>query len=148
MGKLAASLVSGLIFGFGLALAGMTNPAKVLGFLDFAGRWNPSLLFVLGGAVGLTLIGFRFVLRRNAPVFDEVFHLPHVVHVDSPLIAGALIFGAGWGISGYCPGPAIALLAAPGQEAWLFLPAMLAGSLLHKRIAARVGHRAASRVIR
>lgn len=132
MKKLLIALVSGLIFGFGLALAGMTDPQKVLGFLDIAGNWDASLLLVLGGAVSVTTIGFRLVFRRSAPVFDANFHLPHRNSIDKPLVFGSILFGTGWGISGYCPGPAIALLAAPGRETLVFLPAMIAGWLLYR----------------
>lgn len=122
-----ASLVCGLLFGAGLALAGMTRPQKVLGFLDVAGDWDPSLLFVLGGAVLLATVAFRLILRRGSPLLDTSFDLPATKTIDARLIAGALIFGVGWGLSGYCPGPAIALIAAPNIEALYFLPAMLAG---------------------
>ena len=132
MGKYISILVAGLIFGFGLALAGMTHAAKVLGFLDITGNWDPSLLLVLGGAVAVTAVAFRFVLRRPAPVLGEKFILPTAKKIDRPLVVGALIFGIGWGISGYCPGPGIALLAAPGWETWVFIPAVLLGAFLHK----------------
>ncbi|MDO9192388.1 MAG: YeeE/YedE family protein, partial [Undibacterium sp.] len=126
------SLLAGLVFGLGLALSGMTSPAKVLDFLDLAGNWDPSLLFVLGGAVGVTAIVFRWILRRKKPLFSDQFFLPLAKNIDGKLIVGALIFGIGWGISGYCPGPAIASLASPNWETWIFLPAMLAGILLQR----------------
>lgn len=132
-----ASLVAGLLFGLGLAVSGMTHASKVLGFLDIAGDWDPSLLFVLGGAVGVTVLTFRFILRRKAPLFADKFHLSNVRDIDRTLVVGAVIFGVGWGISGYCPGPAIALLASPNWEAWVFFPSMLLGSLLQKGLAAR-----------
>lgn len=132
MARLAAAAVSGLLFGYGLALSGMTNPAKVLDFLDVAGRWDPSLMLVLGGAVAVSAVAFRFILRRHAPVFDTAFQLPAARDIDGPLVAGALLFGVGWGISGYCPGPAIATLAAPSWETWVFLPAVFAGALLYR----------------
>lgn len=134
MKKLSISLISGLLFGFGLALAGMTDPQKVLGFLDITGAWDASLMLVLAAAVGITAASFPLILRRSAPVFDTAFHLPVKTAIDKPLLAGAILFGIGWGISGYCPGPAIALLAAPGRETWIFLPAMLAGWLLYAGI--------------
>ena len=124
-------LLSGLLFGFGLALSGMTNPEKVLGFLDITGNWDASLLLVLGGAVSVTAICFHFVLRQAKPVYDEIFHLPKQNHIDARLIIGSILFGIGWGISGYCPGPGIALLAAPSIETALFLPAMLLGWFFH-----------------
>lgn len=129
------SLLAGIVFGLGLALSGMTSPAKVLDFLDLAGNWDPSLLFVLGGAVGVTAIVFRWILRRNKPLFSDQFFLPLAKNIDGKLIVGALIFGIGWGISGYCPGPAIASLASPNWETWIFLPAMLAGILLQRLLA-------------
>jgi uncharacterized membrane protein YedE/YeeE len=133
MPALLTNLAAGLLFGLGLALSGMTHPEKVLGFLDFTGHWDASLLFVLGGAVGVTVIAFRFVLRRPKPVLAEKFHLSTKARIDTPLLTGAVIFGIGWGISGYCPGPAVALLAAPeNREAWLFLPALLVGQLLYR----------------
>jgi len=132
MNKTISVLAAGLIFGFGLALSGMTHASKVLGFLDVTGNWDPSLLCVLGGAVGVTVIAFRFILRRPAPVLEEKFRLPTAKFVDAPLVIGAAIFGIGWGISGYCPGPGIALLAAPGWETWTFIPAVLLGAFLHK----------------
>jgi len=124
------TLIVGLIFGFGLALSGMTHPEKVLGFLDVAGAWNPGLLFVLGGAVGVTLIAFRVIRKLGKPVFSATFHLTDAKHIDAPLIIGSALFGIGWGISGYCPGPAIALFAAPNWELWVFVPAMLTGYAL------------------
>ena len=128
---LFVNLVSGPLFGLGLALSGMTRPEKVLGFLDLAGRWDPSLLLVLGGAAGVAFICFGFILRRPTPLLAETFHLSPKTGIDTPLLIGATIFGIGWGISGYCPGPAVALLAVPAnREAWLFLPALLAGQLL------------------
>jgi len=130
MTKIVA-LISGLIFGFGLALSGMTHPEKVLGFLDVAGQWDPSLLFVLGGAVTVTVISFRVILKLRAPVFAAAFLVSEAVSLDWPLLIGSSLFGAGWGISGYCPGPAVALLAAPNWELWVFLPAMLLGYGLH-----------------
>jgi uncharacterized membrane protein YedE/YeeE len=132
MARLLSALLAGLIFGAGLAISGMTNPLKVLAFLDVGGDWDPSLLFVLGGAVGVTAIAFRFILRRPAPLLDSRFQLPAATAIDRPLLVGSLLFGIGWGISGYCPGPAIALLATPATEALVFLPALLAGSWLQR----------------
>jgi uncharacterized membrane protein YedE/YeeE len=137
MARHLSVIAAGLLFGFGLALSGMTDPQKVLGFLDVAGHWDASLLFVLGGAVGVTAVAFRFVLRRPAPVLDARFHLPEQKSIDLPLVAGAAVFGVGWGISGYCPGPGIALLAAPSWEAGAFLPGLVLGLLLSRALAAR-----------
>ena len=127
-----ASLLAGLVFGFGLALSGMTNPEKVLGFLDIAGVWDASLLFVLGGAVGVTVVAFRFILRMKKPLLAERFVITKETHIDRPLIVGAILFGIGWGISGYCPGPAIALIASPNWELSAFLPAAILGAVAEK----------------
>ena len=132
MNKYISVAISGFVFGLGLAVAGMTHASKVLGFLDVTGDWDASLLLVLGGAVAVTAIAFRFVLRRKAPVLEGTFHLPTAEDIDKRLVLGALIFGVGWGISGYCPGPGIALLAAPSWETWVFVPAVLSGALLHR----------------
>jgi uncharacterized protein len=134
--SLLINLLAGAMFGFGLALSGMTQPEKVLGFLDVSGAWDPALLFVLGGAVGVTVFAFRLVLRQQQPVLCERFELPVNTQVDAPLLVGAAMFGAGWGIGGYCPGPAVALLGAGGNhEAWIFLPAMLLGQWLYHGVA-------------
>lgn len=128
---LLAAFAAGLVFGAGLALSAMTHPQKVLGFLDVGASWDPSLLLVLGGATGVASVAFPFILRRRAPLLAERFDLPTATRIDRPLVVGALLFGLGWGLSGYCPGPAVALLAAlPGsaREAGLFLPALLAGA--------------------
>jgi uncharacterized membrane protein YedE/YeeE len=132
MGRQLASLAAGLLFGFGLALSGMTHPQKVLGFLDVAGPWDASLLFVLGGAVGVTLLSFRFILRMGKPLLAERFVITRETHIDRPMLVGAALFGVGWGISGYCPGPAIALLAAPNWELLAFLPAAILGAVAEK----------------
>lgn len=141
MAKNLIGLLTGLLFGFGLALAGMTQPEKVLGFLDVAGQWDPSLLFVLGGAVGVTVVSFRFILRRKTPLLDVRYYFSEKMAIDRSLIVGAVLFGIGWGIGGYCPGPAVALLAAPGWELWAFLPAMLLGIVLEKLWAAKRDHK-------
>lgn len=128
---LLAAFAAGLVFGAGLALSAMTHPEKVLAFLDLSGHWDPSLLLVLGGATGVAGIAFPLILRRRAPLLMPGFEVPSVTRIDRRLACGALLFGLGWGISGYCPGPAIALLAAlpgSGREALLFLPPLLVGS--------------------
>ncbi|MEQ1533252.1 MAG: YeeE/YedE family protein [Sideroxydans sp.] len=130
-----ASALAGMVFGFGLALAGMTHPEKVLGFLDVAGAWDASLLFVLGGAVCVTLITFRFILKLHKPLLAEQFVITKDVRIDRPLIVGAALFGVGWGISGYCPGPAVALIATPNWELWAFLPAAIVGGVAEKYFA-------------
>ena len=132
-----ASLLAGLVFGFGLALSGMTHPEKVLNFLDVAGTWDASLLFVLGGAVCVTLVTFRYILKLKKPLLAERFLITSETHVDRPLVVGAILFGIGWGISGYCPGPAVALLAAPNWELAAFLPAAILGAVAEKYIELR-----------
>jgi uncharacterized membrane protein YedE/YeeE len=131
----AGALGAGLVFGVGLALAQMTDPRKVLGFLDIAGPWDPSLALVLGGAVGLTLVTFHYILRLARPLLGERFDLPvSRSWLEPKLLIGSTLFGIGWGISGYCPGPALAQLAAPNAETWLFLPALIVGSLIARAI--------------
>lgn len=121
----------GLVFGLGLVVAGMSDPAKVLNFLDVAaitsGGWDASLAFVMVGAIAVTLIGFRLVLRRGQPLFGERFHLPTATDLDTRIVAGPAIFGIGWGLAGFCPGPALTAAFTGGASAWLFLVAMLAG---------------------
>ncbi len=128
--RLGAAAAAGLLFGVGLALSGMTHAEKVLGFLDIAGDWDASLALVLGGAVGVTLITFRFILQRTAPLLAPNFDLPTKTRIDAPLVLGAIVFGIGWGIIGYCPGPAIALLAAPGREAAVVIVSLFIGFAL------------------
>ncbi len=117
----------GLIFGIGLVVSGMADPAKVLKFLDIFGTWDPSLAFVMGAAVLVAFFGYRTVLRRDTPIADRQFHLPTRRDIDGRILAGPAIFGLGWGLSGFCPGPAITALglAAPGTLA--FVPAMILG---------------------
>ena len=119
--------LSGLVFGLGLVLSGMSDPAKVLNFLDLAGSWDPSLAFVMGGATVTAYVGYRLAWRRPAPVLDAKFDIPTATAIDRPLLTGAALFGIGWGIGGFCPGPAWTALplAAPGTL--VFVPAMLLG---------------------
>ena len=128
---------SGLLFGAGLTLSGMVDPLKVLGFLDVAGRWDPTLVLVLAGAVGVNVVGYRLVLRRRAPWLAERFVLPTATKVDRPLVAGAVLFGVGWGLVGYCPGPALAALPSGAPKVALFVAAMVAGSLLARFLTTR-----------
>jgi uncharacterized protein len=130
-----AAFASGALFGIGLAMSGLTDPRRVLGFLDLFGEFDPTLLFVLGGAVITTTILFRFVLRRGRPVLASTFHVSNLKHIDGRLVAGAAIFGIGWGIAGYCPGPALAGLGIASIEALWFVPAMIAGMLVHRIVA-------------
>jgi uncharacterized membrane protein YedE/YeeE len=117
----------GLVFGTGMALSGMSNPAKVLNFFDFAGSWDPSLALVMASALLVTALGYRFVLRRDKPIMEARFHLPTARKLDTPLLAGSAIFGVGWGISGFCPGGAIPALGLGEPSAWIFVGTMLAG---------------------
>lgn len=127
-----AALLSGALFGLGLAASGMTDARRVLGFLDLFGDFDPTLAFVLGGAVVTTVVLFRLVLRRGRPVLASRFRLSSLRHVDGRLLGGAAIFGVGWGLAGYCPGPALAGLGVGSAEALWFVPAMLAGMFLHR----------------
>jgi uncharacterized protein len=135
-----AQFAIGLIFGLGLVIAGMSNPAKVLNFLDVAGIgsgiWDPSLAFVLAGAIAVTFVGYKLVLRRGQPIFGEKFHLPTAQDIDARIIAGPAIFGIGWGLAGFCPGPAFTALTS-GVPAAIFVAAMLAGMLAARTIASR-----------
>lgn len=124
-----AAFVSGLAFALGLGLSGMTQPAKVIGFLDVAGRWDPSLALVMGGAVLVMLVAFAFVLRRRAPVLAPSFDLPTQTRIDRPLVVGAVVFGVGWGLSGVCPGPALVSIATLSPASLVFVAAMLAGTV-------------------
>ena len=125
-----AAFVAGLIFGVGLLVSGMTQPSKVLGFLDFGGDWDPSLAFVMGGAIAVHALFARLALRPGRrPAFAEALDLPHQRDVDTPLLAGAALFGIGWGIGGCCPGPALTSLASPSIRTVAFVVAMGAGML-------------------
>jgi uncharacterized membrane protein YedE/YeeE len=133
MRRLLASFVAGGLFGAGLLISQMTNPDKVLSFLDIFGDWDPSLAFVMGAALLVTLIGYRFVLRRSAPLFEGQFRLPTRTDIDGRLIGGAALFGAGWGLAGLCPGPAMASLSFGGLSVLVFVIAMLAPILILRR---------------
>lgn len=127
----------GLFFGLGLIISGMTNPAKVLGFLDLAGAWDPSLAFVMGGAILIGSGGFALAKKRQRSLLGAAMQLPVASSVDRRLLLGNAAFGVGWGIAGFCPGPAIVSAAAGQVKAWLFVAAMLAGMVLHKAIEQR-----------
>jgi uncharacterized protein len=127
-----AACISGILFGVGLAISGMTDPRVVQGFLDIFGAFNPRLIFVLGGAVGVTMLVFRFVLKQEKPIYESEFQLPLRQHIDVKLIAGAALFGIGWGLAGYCPGPALVGLTGGMKEAFFFVPAMLIGSFVYR----------------
>ena len=124
MSALLSALGAGFLFGIGLWVSGMSNPKKVLGFLDITGNWDASLMLVMAGAVAVTLVGFRFY-RTKIP-------LPTLKDIDFPLVAGSALFGVGWGIAGYCPGPAITSLSTLSAESIVFVVAMIAGGLLYR----------------
>jgi uncharacterized membrane protein YedE/YeeE len=117
----------GLVFGSGIAISGMANPAKVLNFFDIFGTWDPSLALVMAAALTVTAIGYRFVLKRSRPILEPTFHLPGNRKLDVPLLAGSAAFGIGWGITGFCPGGAIPALGLGEPSAWIFVGSMLAG---------------------
>ena len=121
------SFLAGLVFGAGLMVSGMTNPAKVLGFLDLAGRWDPSLSLVMAGAIGVGWVAFAIAKRRKTTWLGLPLLIPVATHIDRRLVTGSAVFGAGWGLAGICPGPALVLLVAGGAKGLIFFAAMLAG---------------------
>ena len=128
MSRIVSALAIGAIFGLGIAISGMANPAKVLNFFDVAGTWDPSLLFVMGGALAVTAIGYRIVFGANpAPLFDKTYAVPTSRTIDRPLVAGSAVFGVGWGIAGFCPGGAVPVLGLGYAETAIFIAAMAAG---------------------
>jgi uncharacterized membrane protein YedE/YeeE len=133
-----ANLAAGVVFGLGLVISGLANPAKVLNFLDLAGAWDPSLAFVMAGAVLTAALGYRVVLARPKPVFDSRFHLPTATAIDRRMLAGAATFGVGWGLSGYCPGPAITALPLLNPATLVFVAAMLLGMWLGRMVTAQL----------
>lgn len=135
--QFVAALASGIVFGFGLSLSGMMNPVRVQGFLDIFGAWDPSLAFVLGGAVVVAAIGVQVMKRMRHPAFDDSFHVPATRRIDTPLVLGSVLFGLGWGIGGFCPGPAIASLSMGLPRTILFVVAMLGGMILYDRVWSR-----------
>ena len=128
--QLLMALFAGLVFGFGLIVSGMTDPSKVTGFLDLAGAWDPSLALVMGGAIGVGLIAFRFARTRSYAMLGEPMQLPAARQIDLRLVLGGLTFGVGWGLAGYCPGPALASLATGGTKPLIFTAAMLVGMVI------------------
>jgi hypothetical protein len=129
--------MSGLLFGMGLAISGMVNPAKVLNFFDIAGSFDPSLAFVMAGSLAVTWIGYRYAWRQQAPAYASKFHLPSARDLDAKLVGGSALFGLGWGLSGFCPGPAIASLTTFSLEPVIFLVGMVAGMLVTRLPAVR-----------
>lgn len=128
--KRLSEFLIGLVFGTGLILSGMSNPAKVIGFLDISGLWDPSLAFVMGGAVLVALFAFRIARQRTQAFFGDALKLPTATQLDKRLIVGSLLFGVGWGLAGFCPGPAIVSLGAGYTQALVFVIAMVAGMLV------------------
>jgi len=122
-----SALLAGLLFGFGLAVAGMVNPLKVLNFMDLFGTWDPTLLFVMGAGLAVTCAGYRLVMARGAPLFADRFNLPGSGPINARLLGGGALFGLGWGLTGFCPGPAIASLVFGRPESYIFVIAMAAG---------------------
>jgi uncharacterized membrane protein YedE/YeeE len=121
------ALLAGLIFGLGLIISGMGDPAKVLNFLDVAGQWDPSLALVMGGAIAVGLLVFSWAKRRQKSLLGDAMQLPTATRADTSLLTGAALFGIGWGLAGFCPGPAVMNLATFSSEVWLFVAAMLVG---------------------
>ncbi len=132
--RIIISYLIGLIFGVGISISGMANPAKVLNFFDIAGAWDPSLAFVMGGALAVTFVGYRVVLRRPAPIMGDRFQIPTKRDFDLPLIGGSALFGVGWGIAGFCPGGALPALGTGRTEVFVFVAALIAGIIAAKFI--------------
>lgn len=133
--QLMAVAASGVLFSLGLALGGMTRPSKVLGFLDVTGAWDASLAFVMGGALGVYALGFWRMERWSKPLFETSFHMPSKHDIDVRLVLGAVLFGAGWGLSGFCPGPALVALVTLDPRVVAFVVAMIVSMLATRRLA-------------
>jgi uncharacterized protein len=131
MPRMIVALFAGALFGLGLAVSGMTNPAKIIGFLDVAGEWDPTLAFVMGGALLVTIPAFRLILGRPRPILADGFALPTKSALDGRLLGGAALFGVGWGLSGFCPGPAVAALVTGLAPVFAFVAAMMVGMVLY-----------------
>ena len=131
-----AVLISGLLFGAGLTISGMVNPMKILNFLDFTGSFDPTLIFVMGGGLLVTMIGYQLLFRQPKPLFADQFQIPTLKQIDRRLVGGAVLFGIGWGLSGFCPGPAIASLVFGHVESFVFVAAMAIGMVLTRLLPA------------
>lgn len=131
--RMAIALLSGLVFGFGLIAGGMTDPAKIKGFLDLFGAWDPSLALVMGGAIAVGVVAFALARRRSRSWSGDAIELPASTVIDRRLVGGGLLFGAGWGLGGFCPGPALVAMGSGLVAAWVFVAAMLVGMLAHDR---------------
>ena len=138
MTRLITALIIGAVFGIGLAISGMLNPIKVVGFLDVSGDWDPSLAFVMGGGILVNVIGHRFVMKRKAPIQCATFSMPTSTNIDKPLVIGSVIFGVGWGLAGLCPGPVVASLLLNGQAMLPFFGLMIAGLLVGRIVMRRL----------
>ena len=132
-----AAFVAGLVFGLGLIVSGMADPSKVIGFLDLAGNWDPSLAFVMVGAIAVAVVAFRVAGKRAQPVLGGPFHLPTATQIDRRLIAGSVVFGVGWGLAGFCPAPAVVAYGAGYFKAVVFVIAMIAGMVLFEQVERR-----------
>jgi hypothetical protein len=132
-----STFIAGLLFGGGLTVSQMVNPEKVISFLDITGSWDPSLAFVMGGALIVTALGYKLVLKRKGPLFDDRFRLPTRKDIDAPLLVGAALFGVGWGLAGLCPGPALASASFAGPNAYIFVGTMIATIFIYRIIKAR-----------
>ena len=143
MNKILSAFLIGALFGVGIAISGMANPAKVLNFFDIAGTWDPSLLFVMGGALVTAAIGYRVVFgARQKPVFENNYALPTSRRIDAELVGGSAVFGIGWGISGFCPGGAIPALGLGYAETFIFIAAMMVGIVVARALKARTAQAA------
>jgi uncharacterized membrane protein YedE/YeeE len=136
--KNTVSLLAGLIFGLGLIVSGMTNPANIMGFLDITGDWNPSLALVMLGGIGVAFFAFRYTENKNRTLCNEPLHLPATRQINKALIIGSLLFGTGWGLAGFCPGPALVVLGTGNTQAGLFVLAMLVGMQGHDMVYKRL----------
>lgn len=132
MTRAAVALVCGLVFGAGLIISQMSNPAKVIGFLDITDKWDPSLALVMAAAVAVFGVLYRLALRQGTPLFAPRFSLPEKERLEAPLVVGALLFGVGWGLGGFCPGPAIVSAAFGDARVWAFVTAMIAGMFVYR----------------
>jgi uncharacterized membrane protein YedE/YeeE len=133
-----AAFAVGFVFAIGLGVSGMTQPEKVMGFLDVFGHWDPSLMFVMIGAIGLHAVAYRLIRKRSSPLLSGSWHVPTKKELTPALMIGSLLFGIGWGLAGYCPGPAVTSLASFQLQAWIFVAAMLVGMLIFKALDAKL----------
>ncbi|MFB9985301.1 DUF6691 family protein [Mesorhizobium kowhaii] len=145
MNKLVSAFLIGGVFGLGIAVSGMINPAKVLNFFDIAGTWDPSLIFVMGGGLAVAFAGYRLIFsRRKAPLFETAFALPTKRAIDTELVGGAAVFGIGWGIAGFCPGGAVPALGLGYSQTAIFVAAVIAGIVVARFARARLAQPAAA----